>query len=185
MAEEVPNVTFPSNQPSGPEETPVVAPWAKRLVETVFLRADEIEQTAQRLREEISLREQRSDYGSVIASLDRAEENTRLAFQLSVTLKAERDSYENSAKVVEGDMRDQAVARLNEDRAKDKADNGKSKAITEADVELKIAKLFHDEWESLANERRRLELAVRYYDHQVEIWASRCRSLQVLATKMR
>jgi hypothetical protein len=167
------------------DEMPKMSPWVRRLVESVFLKSDEVEASSERLRREMSLGDRRTDYGSVIAALDRAEENVRLAFELAITIKAERDAYEISVQVVEAGMRARAIEQLDRERADAKQAGGKSKTITEADVSLKIAALYTDEWENLVFERRRMELAVRFHDHQVENWGSRCRSLQVLAQKLR
>jgi hypothetical protein len=174
---------FPSAQPK--DDVPQMAPWARRLVETAFLKSDEIEEAARRLRGEISLGERRTDYGSVIEALDRAEENTRLAFQLAITIKAERDLYEKSATVIEGEMREKAKYDLEASSELAKKSGGKPKAITNDDVVAKMATLFRDEWEGLSGDRRKFELTVRFYDHQVEVWASRCRTLQTIATKLR
>jgi hypothetical protein len=174
---------FPSAQRSS--DSPEYSDALGRVVETIFLREDEIESAARELVAELKIGDSRNDYGTVMRRLDEAEDNARKAHRLWVTARAERDRYEMDAQVIEGALRDRAIALLNADRADEKVATGKSKTITEADVKLKIASQFHDEWSSLENDRSRLKLTVEHFEHQVGNWASRCRSLQTIASKLR
>jgi hypothetical protein len=169
---------FPSAQPGGKAE---LGPAMRRIVETVFLRGDEMEAAAERLIGELRIGEGRGDHGTVIRRLDEAEDNARLAHQLLISAKLEQDRYnlENEANL--GAMRAEARAHLEAEKVAEK----RTKLITDADVLAKCATLFEDEWPRLQHEARKLELAVRHLDHQVANWASRCKSLQVMAGKLR
>jgi hypothetical protein len=170
---------FPSAQPQGGK--PEVPRSIQRIVETTFLLDDEIDVVAKRLVADLSIGPQRADYGTVMAHLDRAEENARLAVRLMLTGKMARDRYELEVAPLVASMRAEATLVLQREK-----DQGKrSKAITDADVEGKAVELFRDEWQSIHDERRQLELTVRGLEHQTENWASRCRTLQTIASKLR
>jgi hypothetical protein len=174
---------FPSANRSS--DAPDYSPALRRVVETIFLKEDEIEATARDLVVELRIGDARNDYGTVMRRLDEAEDNARKAHRLWVTARAERERYELDAQAIEGALRERAIALINSDRLDEKVATGKSKTVTEADVKLKIASQFADEWTALEHERSRLKLAVEHFEHQVGNWASRCRSLQTIAGKLR
>lgn len=153
----------------------------QRLVEKTFLLEAEVDAAADRLTGDIVIGPGRADYGTVMSHLDRAEENARLAFRLMVTGKREREAFEADAEVQTSAMRNEAVRHLEEE----KKDGSRTKQITDADVLSKMAALFGDEWKSLALARRSLDLTVKALEHQVDNWASRCRTLQTIASKLR
>ena len=170
---------FPSAQPQS--DRPRLSAPMQRIVEMTFLREDELLAAAEKLRTAIVIGAKRNDYGTVMEALDQAEENSRLAHRFMCTVKEERDRFEAGLEIVMSGMRTKANEALQWEK-----DNGKrSKAITDGDVESKMASLYPDEYESIRNERRRLELTSRRAENEVEIWSSRCRSLQTIASKLR
>jgi hypothetical protein len=170
---------FPSAQPQG--DGPKLTPAMSRIVERTFLADDELEDADVRLTKALSIGERRGDYGTVMKALDEAEDHARLAMRLSLSAKLQRTRFELDAEVVAAAMRTEAVHALDEE----KRTGGRTKQVTDADVVSKMASLFTDEWQSLADERRRLELTDRRLEHQVENWSSRCRSLQAIVNKLR
>jgi len=170
---------FPSAQPKG--DRPQLSGSMQRIVEMTFLREDELLAAAEKLRTAIVIGAKRNDYGTVMEALDQAEEHARLAHRFMCTVKESRDRFEAELEVSMSAMRTRAQEALQWEK-----DNGKrSKAITDADVESKMASLHPDEYESIRVERRRLELTAKRAEHEVENWSSRCRSLQTIASKLR
>jgi hypothetical protein len=176
-------VNWPSAQ-TEPERSEA-KPWVQRHVSRVFLKDDEADAISRRLSEEITLGDKRTDYGSVVRALDRAEENQRLAYSFLVTIKSERDRFDLGNEPIIAAMRQEALQHLENEKAGKVEGVVRTKQITDADVTAKIAAVFRDEWQDIADESRRLELAVRHAEHNVSVWSDRSRSLNTLANKLR
>lgn len=156
-----------------------LAPWAERLVETVFI--DDPFALYKRLEEELKVGPGRSDHGSVNRALDEAETNARLAYRLWLTAKAERERWEAENAGVFGAMREEALAVLQ----REKAQKIRTKQITDADVEGTCAMLYPDEYRHQHMRRRRAKWMEESMQHLAEMWSSRCRSLQTMLSKQR
>lgn len=125
--------------------------------------------------------EQRGEYGVMIKALDEAEANARIAHRLWQGAIQERKRWELENDVVFAAMRTEATRSLQYEK-----DKGlRSKQITDADVESRAAAMHPDQWRAQEVERVRVKSMVDSMGNLAEMWASRCKSLQVLLSKQR
>jgi hypothetical protein len=123
----------------------------------------------------------RADYATLITALDACQDNSREAHRLFVSAKVAVARYEADASVLLVDMRKQATAALDEE----KASGERKKQITEADVESRIAALFPDEWRALEDRRARAKGMVLHIERLAELWKERCRDLRTMVETSR
>jgi hypothetical protein len=149
------------------------------IVEMVFVEhpLDEYKKLEAALR----IGDKRNDHGTVTKALDEAESNARLAHRLWMTARVERERWEKENAIVFAGMRDEASKVLE----REKADGLRKKQITDADVEAMCAICFPQDWKAQELKRKRLEAMVKSMENLNECWASRCRTLQAMLTKMR
>lgn len=145
-------------------------------VQEHIFRSRDIHADYLRLERELALGAQRTDHGSLTKALDDAEANARLAHGLYSLACVERKRWELDAVVVEGGMRTSAVEALQEE----KKQGERSKAITEADVELKCASMFPDEWRDVQMKREKAKRMVDSLEHLAATWKDRAKDLNTL-----
>lgn len=183
----------PTPRPSAPaaaEEPPLFdspnAPGKPQLakdfgaiVERVFA-VDALGQY-ERLEKALTIGEQRADYGTVLRALDQAEDNARTAHRLYVGAKVERERYLMDAAVVTGAMWSKATDALQ----REKADGLRNKQITDGDVRAMAATLFPDQWRENELGVVKVKAMEEHLLRLADLWASRCRSLQVVLSTLR
>ena len=145
-----------------------------RIIETVFLDHPwpVFEELVKHLQMEVPAHARTRT--EVYDELDRAEDRARQAHQLYITAKENVRRFEADAVVAAVDMRDQATAALQ----REKTGGQRSKQITDADVESRIAALFPDEWHKLETQRSRARLMVEHMGRLAEQWKERARDLR-------
>lgn len=150
-----------------------------RITEMVFV--ENPLEVYKQLEAALRVGEKRSDHGTMMRALDEAEGNARMAHRLYITAKVEQDRWERENGVVFGAMRAEATRALQ----REKDQGGRSKQITDADVESMCATLYPDEYQHQEHKRKRVKAMVDSMANLVDAWNSRCRGLQVAVTKMR
>jgi hypothetical protein len=160
-------------------EPATLEPGFAKIVEK--LHVDDPEGTYDRLERELTIGIKRTDYGTVMKHLDRAERNARLAHRLWQDASVAFKRWELDSEVTWAAMRSQANRSLQSEK-----DKGlRSKMITDADVESRLATIFPDEWRAQQHERNRNKALVASMENLAEMWSSRCRSLQTILSKQR
>jgi len=106
--------------------------------------------------------------------LDAAETLAKEAHQLFISAKETVRRFDADAVVMSVDMRQQATATLQQEK-----DSGqRSKQITDADVESRIASIFADEWRQLELRRSKARLMVDHMQRLSDAWKERARDLR-------
>lgn len=122
-----------------------------------------------------------TDVGRQAHALERAETNARRAFRLLISYREMYAAWEADNAVFFGAMWSEAQKALQAEK-----DNGKrSKQITDRDVEMMAAVTFPDEWRAQEIKRLRAKQTEKSLEHLVEMWSSKCRSLNALVGKGR
>lgn len=136
------------------------------------------------LTEELSFGENahRREYAEIFDALDQATRRTDEASRLYASAKVTLATYLAEVAEYEGDMREQArrVLELAKEAAK-----GKGKAITEADVIGKMAKMFGDDFQRTQVTKARAEEAVAHMRRLLERWEDRGRFLDAMLRSSR
>lgn len=147
-----------------------------RIIERVF--ATKPWETYEPLEKDLRLTGEahRADYATLVDALDRCQDNSREAHRLFVSAKVAFARYEADAVVLLTDMRKQALAALDSDKAAGKH----GKQITEADIESRIAALFPDEWRAIEDRRAKAKAMVSHLERLSELWKERSRDLRVM-----
>ena len=149
------------------------------IIETIVV--DDPRATYSALEVALVVGDKRTDYGSMLQHLDQAERNARDAHRLWQTGIIEAKKWEMDNEVVFAAARSEANRSLQAEK-----DKGiRSKQITDADVDSRIASLFPDEWRAQQHERNRVKAMLASLENLSEVWLSRCRTLQALVAKQR
>ncbi len=168
----------PTSWHQRPKEVPVRDGF-DRIVETIFV--DDPWGEYKELHRLLEVGDDRNEYGAVIKALDRAEVNARRAYALYATAVVARREWELANEVVFSAARKEATRRLQHE----KNEKTRTKMITDADVESQIAIMFPDEWKAQELRRTKMKAMVDSMQHLSEMWSSKCRSLQTMASKLR
>jgi hypothetical protein len=124
----------------------------------------------------LELGDKRSEKAFVRKGLEQGPALVRDAFGAYLQIKQVREDWELRNDVVLGCMREQA----NEVLQAEKNRGVRSKAITEADVDKKVAQMFPDEHAEQESKRRKYKLVEDRAKHYVEVATLRCRVLDTL-----
>jgi hypothetical protein len=151
----------------------------RRIIETMVV--DDPEETYKKLHKALTIGADRTEYGMVLKHLDEAEGHYREAFSLSVTADLAYREWELDNEVVFS----AAVKAATEQLQHEKERGQRNKQITDADVQARIAVMYPDEWREVEKKRARMKGMRDSIRNLVEVWASRCRSLQTMASKLR
>jgi hypothetical protein len=164
-----------AHEPGGSKVDPA---WAA-IVEKVFV--SDPSATYERLEQALVVGDSRTDYGSMMRHLDQAETHARTAHRLWQTAIVERHRWETDNEVIFAAARSEATRALQFEK-----DQGhRSKMITDADVESKVATLYPDQYKQREAERRKMRAMVDSMQNLAEVWMSRCKTLQVILSKQR
>ena len=157
-----------------------MAPAFARILEHVF-KIDPW-QDYSKLEEALTVGEAgRNDHATLMAALDVAEDNARLAHRLYCSARAEQERYELDAKVIEGVARRTVLRELEHE----KESGQRKKQITEADIEGYVLLRYPDEYDRLQLTRLKLRKLVEHTERLAELHVSRCRTLQTMLSKQR
>lgn len=151
-----------------------LSPQMERLVTTVFDVSD-IDEEARELESMLTMGETRSDYGTVLAALDRAEDNARRAHRLFVNAQLEQKRF-----LLEREEVDAALYKAGVESLKESGDK-----VTVEAVKARYVLLYGDEWKAGEEKRARVKLAVEHMEQLAFFWSSRCRTLQVILSTLR
>ncbi len=145
------------------------------IVTTIFI-TEGMDKVYAKLEAGLRVGERRSEPGILAVALDDAEANLFLAQRLYVTASIERERWVLENTAISASMRDEAHRALQQE----KAEGERSKQITDADVNAKVSQLFPDQWAAQELARLRIEKTEKSLGVMVDVWTSKCRSLQVL-----
>lgn len=150
----------------------------RRIVDDIFETDEPPEDIFEQVRKGMKLgnRASSADYGSLVDALDQAEELTRLAHLLYVRAVDEYESFERDSEIVESAMRHTAVQQLE----REKREKIRTKQITDADVVSTIAGAYPDEYQELAEKKRRARLMVEHMQDLHKRAASRAVHLRTM-----
>src|SRR5574341_128180 len=154
-------------------EIPKMGPKVQRVVTHVF--DVDVADAYEKLEGELALDDALTPQ-AVRRALNRVERYAQLAHQLYIASKVEQEVFEVQSEKVLGAMRTQAVEKL----SLEKEAKLFTKQITEADIKLRMADMFPDEWDEIQARRLRFSGAVEHLKRLAELWQSRCRSLASL-----
>jgi len=122
-----------------------------------------------------------SNFDSISAALDTAEDNARRAHKLYVNARVDAERFNIDADVIESAMRTQAIAELQREK-----DAGlRSKQITDTDATAKVSAMFPDEYRDLADRRVKSRKMIEHVEAFAGLWRSRCYSLSKMLESKR
>jgi hypothetical protein len=157
-----------------------------RVITHLFQVANPLDEYSY-LRGKLKSREERMSalsYGELVDLLDEAEDDAMRAAELASLAKVVHSDFDFNATVIESAIRKPAVTELEERKVKLKEDTKTAgKAITDADVEMEMARSNPDEWHVLRQKRER---AKRTVDQLVELHArlvERAKDLRALVSR--
>lgn len=164
------------NQVRGAE----LRPDMQRMVDSLFSLPD-LDAEYSALEGSLTVGEKRGDYATVAQATDEAEEMARRAHKLYCNASLERTRFERDAEVVEGALWGAASESLEQE----KAAGNRRKAITDADVRLKCAEMFPDQWKHVEMTRARVKLMVEHCEQLSALWKARCSATESLLKSVR
>jgi hypothetical protein len=129
----------------------------------------------------LKLGDRRNDRAAVLKALDEAETYARRANKLWQGAILERKRWGRDNEVVLSGMRSVATRSLQHE----KEQGLRNKAITDADVEARMAARFPDEWREQESKADRMKAMVDSMENLADMWVSRCRTLQAIYGKQR
>lgn len=121
----------------------------------------------------------RAESSAIVDALDEAQDCAWRAHRLHLGARIAYEAFEVDAKVRVSALRDGATLALQDEKTR----GVRSKQITDADVEAKMAELYPDEWGALTMDRLRARKAVDKLEEFAKLWSTRAQTLQAeLAT---
>src|SRR5574341_1251099 len=150
-------------------EIPKMAPKVQRVVTHVF--NIDVADAYEKLEGELALDDALTPQ-AVRRALNRVERYAQLAHQLYIASKVEQEVFEVQSEKVLGAMRTQAVEKL----SLEKEAKLFTKQITEADIKLRMADMFPDEWDEIQARRLRFSGTVEHLDNRLLARQSRLRA---------
>lgn len=162
----------------GKRPPPPLEPTLGRMVEVVVAKAQRLlddPQTFERMERALKVQGAATPE-QVRQALNAIDEEAADAHLAALAAKAEFERWKTAADVYEGPMRDEAMKSLQ----RDKAAGEMSKAIAEADVKARIAKLFPDEYQALQANRSRAEMTVKQFERIADLLQKRSYSLSAM-----
>lgn len=119
------------------------------------------------------------EFDSVRTALGIAEGNALRAHRLYVNAREAEEAFKIDTRVVEGALREKAVAALQEE----KAEGQRSKAITEADIMARVLTDHPDEYRHQEMSKLRSRKMIEHLEVLVDLWRSKCRSLAAILAR--
>jgi len=162
---------------NAPKETPMAVPM-RRIIEAEFDTDTDLVAEKERLED---LLDSSNKPGHQANALEQAETNARKAFRLLIRFREMHAAWEMDNAVIFSAMRIEAEKALQ----REKEQGYRSKQITDKDVESMVSTMFPDEYRVQEIRRLRAKQTEKSLDHLVEMWGSKCRSLNTLVGKGR
>lgn len=156
-----------------------IAPDFARIVET-FHPKDAMA-TYEELEANLEVGEGRSDYATLRLHLDKAEARARSAHDLLISAKIEFARWEVRQKKVWSKMREKARSALEDEKARGEI----RKALTNADVDERIAEYFPDEYGHQKVEAVKMKGLVDDIENLVSRWNAKASDLRTLLETLR
>jgi hypothetical protein len=116
----------------------------------------------------------RAEQSAILDALDETQDCAWRAHCLYLGARVAYESFEIDARTVTSSMRDAATISLQEEKTR----GTRSKQITDADVEARMAEMFPDEWRSLSLRRVEARKAVDALEQLAKLWGSRSSTLE-------
>lgn len=134
-----------------------------------------------------STKAHRAEYGDLVDELDEASELALLAHQLAASAAVTVARYEADLEVLQSDMRAQAKAALNRERAEVEGDKkaAKPKQVTDADVVSRMAGSYPTEFRRLETLLAEAKAAQKFIVALPEQWAARRREVEARVRTVR
>lgn len=152
--------------------------WGNIVVDT--LRIADPAGLARRLRDELTLGDDRTNYGRVLEALDRSAHNLDAAGRLYRSAVIEEQRYESQTAERLEVLRSTAKEDLQAEYQKKLR-----KSPTKEDVEDRIVANWPDEYRTTKLRRAELHGAVRSLEILKDAWSARCAALRTMADKTR
>lgn len=163
----------PARRPR-PEVPSVAVGWGNIITDT--LRIPDPHAVARRLRDELSLGDERTSYGIVLEALDKSAKNIDDASRLYRAAKLEEENYErNTAERVEV-MRTNALGDLMAEYQAKKRPSPTAEAIKD-----RMIANWGDEYGTIERHRGELHALTRSLENLLEAWKSRAADLRIMA----
>lgn len=165
------------------KKDPIEAPFVPKPITTIINSIFKMDygEEFQRLRDNLTVGDGRTDYGTVNMALDRAQDNAFDAYNLFLSAKRDYERYTIDRKIIWATMRDEAHAIL---QAEKKAGD-RNKTITDDDVQAKMAELHPDEFRHVEMQEREFKLAVDAAENLSERWAKKSADLNTMLHKLK
>lgn len=149
-------------------------PWGS-VVKSVF--SLEVEATYRMLEAELSLGDGATEYGTVLAAVDRSSRNLFLSVRLARTAQIVDEQYSMELDKRLEALRTAAAGFLEEDKK-----NGlRSKAPTLEDIRLRMLADWPDEVTALTKRKSEMHGMLRVIEALEPAWRERCESLRTMA----
>ena len=155
-----------------------LAPDMERIIETVY-SVDAAKEYAE-LEQNLEIGEDRGDLRTLQRHLDKAEDRARRAHKLFLAGRLEKVKWELDAEVVSAGMRKKAIDDLEADKAA-----GRSKRVTNDDVDARVSEMFVDEHRAQKIKREQLKGMVEALERLADLWKQRCFTLSSLLSNLR
>lgn len=156
-----------------------IHPDFERIVETIY-QVDAFKDYED-LEQNLEVGDQRGDYKTLQEALDKAERRARRAHALYLGAKLERARWELDSDVVVARMRADAADELETEKARGE----RKKAITDGDVQARIAEKFPDEWRHQQLKRVKLKGTEEHLERLADLWRIKCFSLSTMLGNLR
>lgn len=160
--------------PAPTRQLPPMTPGYAAIVETVFDLPDPM---AEYQELEAALAAGTRETDNVQQALARVEDNARRAHRLYVNAKVDLARYLADANIVRGAMWDEAVAQLSLEKER----GVRTKQVTDADVEKRVAVLYPDEWRDAQGRLAQADQTVKHLERLADLFQQRARTLAALA----
>ncbi len=162
-------------------EPPVLPRGYSRICSWVFDLPDPAD-ACDKLRNAIRpIKPSRLQHGELCDKLDLAQENFVEASQLLANAKMSVANYEIEAKLVLGPMRDAASSELEDEKAK----GTRKKAITNDDIEHRMATLYPDQFLEIEQNRNKLKHMVAVLEDLRQAASERARDVRAIVSTSR
>lgn len=167
---------FESDVPGARSRRPGVQ-WANIVTDT--LKIGNPSALATRLREELTLGDDRVSYGIVIAALDKSASNLELAARLHRAAKTEDQRFAAECNERLEVLRSTALAELMVEYHEKRR-----RSPTKEDIEDRMVMNWPDEYRSIKSRMSELHNATGALESLRDAWASRCADLRIVANRV-
>lgn len=173
-AEEVPKTAADADKSPGLKAPGIPVGWGNIIVDSLKLK--DPASLARRLRDELSLGEDRTAYGIVLEALDKSAKNVDDASRLYRAAKLEEESYERQVGERLEVMRTKALAELMAEYQAKRRPSPTAEAIRD-----RMVANWPDEFHTIEGRKAELHALTRSLENLMEAWKSRAADLRIMA----